>query len=187
VADLALGDQLGEGADRFLDRRLRVHPVLVVQVDVVGAEPAERALNCDPDVRRAAVHALAACVGHEPELGRQDDLVAAALDGTADKLLIGVGAVDLRGVDHGDAEVECPVDCADGLGVVGAGAGVGSGHAHRPEADTADIEAPQRCVLHGPLPFELPEVDQRCVRPNSCMYSCHHGLKTGQAGVGHRA
>ena len=37
VPDLALGDQLGQGADGVLDGRVRVDPVLVVQVDVVGA------------------------------------------------------------------------------------------------------------------------------------------------------
>ena len=38
VADLALRDQLGESADGLLDRRLRVDPMLVVEVDVVDAE-----------------------------------------------------------------------------------------------------------------------------------------------------
>jgi len=39
VADLALGDQLGQRPDGVLDRRVRVDPVLVVQVDAVGAQP----------------------------------------------------------------------------------------------------------------------------------------------------
>ena len=39
VQDLALGDQLGQRADGLLDRGVRVDPVLVVEVDVVGAEP----------------------------------------------------------------------------------------------------------------------------------------------------
>jgi hypothetical protein len=47
VADLALGDQLGQGADGVLDGGLRVDPVLVVQVDVVSAEPLQRPLDCD--------------------------------------------------------------------------------------------------------------------------------------------
>ena len=40
VADLALGHQFGDGADGVLDRGVGVDAVLVVQVDVVGAEPA---------------------------------------------------------------------------------------------------------------------------------------------------
>jgi Aldo/keto reductase family len=38
VSDLALGDELRHGADRVLDRCLRVDPVLVVEVEAVGAE-----------------------------------------------------------------------------------------------------------------------------------------------------
>ena len=54
-ADLALGDQLADRADGLLDRGVRVDPVLVVQVDVVGAEPLQRALDGRADVGRPAV------------------------------------------------------------------------------------------------------------------------------------
>ena len=39
VQDLALGDQFGDRGGGFLDGGVRVDPVLVVQVDAVGAEP----------------------------------------------------------------------------------------------------------------------------------------------------
>ena len=146
--------QLGERADGVLDRRVRVDAVLVVQVDVVGAEPPQRALDRGADVGRAAVEAprAAAGVGDEAELGRQHDLVAAALHGPADELLVGVGAVDLGGVDEGDAEVERPVDGADRLGVVGAGAGVGVGHAHGAQADAGDLELAEPRCAHRDIP-----------------------------------
>ena len=64
----------------------------------------------------------AAGVRDEAELGGQHDLVAAALDGPADQLLVEVWAVDLGGVDVGDPQVQRPVDGADRLGVA-AGAG----------------------------------------------------------------
>jgi hypothetical protein len=41
VPDLAGRDELGDGAGDVLDRHVRVHPVLVVQVDHVGAEAAQ--------------------------------------------------------------------------------------------------------------------------------------------------
>ena len=50
VADLALGDELGERADRLLDRRARVDAVLVVEVDVIGAQALQRALDRAPHV-----------------------------------------------------------------------------------------------------------------------------------------
>ena len=132
VADLALGHQLGERADGVLDGCVRVDPVLVVQVDVVDAEPLEGSLEGGADVGRAAVEVAgaAAGVGDHAELGGQHHLVAPSADGPADELLVGERAVDLGGVDQGHPEVERSVDGADGLGVVGARAGVGGGHAH---------------------------------------------------------
>jgi aryl-alcohol dehydrogenase-like predicted oxidoreductase len=70
VADLAVGDQPGQSADGLLDGSVAVDPVLVVQVDVVGAEPFEGALGRGADVGRAAVGdaGAAAGVGDEAEL-----------------------------------------------------------------------------------------------------------------------
>ena len=110
VADLALGDELGDRADGVLDRRVRVDAVLVVQVDVVGAQPSQRALDGGADVGRAAVEvprALAG-VGDQAELGGQHDLVAAALQRPADEFLVDVGAVDLGGVDERHARGRVP-------------------------------------------------------------------------------
>ena len=92
VADLALGDELGQRADGILDGRVRVDPVLVVQVDVVGAQPLEGALDRDADVRRAAVEDAGAAAGvrDDAELRRHHDVVAAVLDGPADEFLVGV-------------------------------------------------------------------------------------------------
>ena len=120
VADLALGDELGQRADGLLDRRARVDAVLVVQVDVVGAEPAQRALDRGRTLAGllSVTPGAVAAVGDEAELGGDHDLVAAALDGPPDELLAVEGAVDLGGVDVGDAQVERAVDGADRLGVV---------------------------------------------------------------------
>ena len=93
---------------------------LVVQVDVVGAQSPERALDRSPHVVGAAVDDTGPCpgVGDETELRRHHDVVAPALDGLADELLAVEGAVDLGGVDVGDPEVQRPVDGADRLDVV---------------------------------------------------------------------
>ena len=105
VADLALGHEFGQGADGVLDGRVRVDPVLVVEVDVVGAEPLQGSLEGGADVRRAAVEVTGATagVGDHAELGGQHDLVAAVPDGPADEFLVGERPVDLGGVDQGDA------------------------------------------------------------------------------------
>ena len=45
VADLALLHEIVERAQRLLDRRPRIGDVLLVEVDVVGAEPSEARLD----------------------------------------------------------------------------------------------------------------------------------------------
>ena len=55
VEDLTLAHQLGQHAGSVLDGSARVDAVLVVQVDAVGAQPRQRALDSSTDVGRAAV------------------------------------------------------------------------------------------------------------------------------------
>ena len=72
--------------------RLRVDPVLVVEVDVVGAEPPQRSFERGADVSGCCRARATAGVGDQPELGGEHHLVAAALEGAADELLVGVRA-----------------------------------------------------------------------------------------------
>ena len=151
VADLALLHQLGQRADGLLDRRVRVHAVLVVEVDVVGAQPLERALERLPDVLRRAVEAApggAVGLRLDAELGGDDDLVAAAGERAAEQLLVVVRAVQLGGVEEGDAELDRPVQRGDRL--VGVGLAVEGGHAHAAEAEGGDGESAgsQLSLLH---------------------------------------
>ena len=81
-AHLACGDELAHGAGDILDRHRRVDAVLVEQVDVVGPQPLQRALDGRADVLRAAVGPasdLLAVLEPEAELGGDHHLVAAAL------------------------------------------------------------------------------------------------------------
>ena len=76
VADLARPDQLAHRAPGVLHRHGAVHPVLVVQVDVVGAEPLQGRVTGLAHVLGPAVDGPAA-VGQPlvAELGGQHDLV----------------------------------------------------------------------------------------------------------------
>ena len=121
------------------------------------------ALDGGADVGRAAVGDAgpAAGVGDEAELGGDDDLVAAALDRLADELLAVERAVDLGGVDVGDAQVQRAVDGADRLGVVEApAAGVGAGHGHGAQADPGDVQPAERDVLHQVAPSRSSACDE---------------------------
>ena len=63
VADVAGLDHLGDGADGLLDRHGRVEPGEAVDVDVVGAEPAQGVGQGVLHRGRAAVDAEPAAVG----------------------------------------------------------------------------------------------------------------------------
>src|SRR6266511_2408266 len=58
VAHLALHDQLVEGGDRLLQWRLGIGAMLLVEVDVVGLEPAQAGLDRAPDVATGAAGLL---------------------------------------------------------------------------------------------------------------------------------
>ena len=87
-------------------------------------------------------------VRHQAELRRHHDLVAAALDRPADQFLVEEGAVDLGGVEVGDAQIQCPVDGADRFGVAAFTGVVVAGHRHRTQADPGDVELAERDVFH---------------------------------------
>jgi hypothetical protein len=125
--------------------------VLVVQVDVVGAEPLEGALDRCPRVVRVPVQgaaAVAAAVREQPELRRDHHVVAAAGQGAAEQFLVLVRTVDLRGVEQGHPELDGAVDGADRLGVVGVRTRVEGRHAHAAEPQARHLETGQRYLLH---------------------------------------
>jgi hypothetical protein len=143
VQDLALGHQFGQGADGVLDRRVRVDPVLVVEVDAVGSQPLQGAFDRGSDVRGAAVEHPGATAGvrDEAELRRHHDTVALPFEGTTDEFLVRVGAVDLGGVDVGDAELERALNGAERLRVAAGRVEVVAGHRHRAEPDARDVKS----------------------------------------------
>src|SRR4051794_34045164 len=92
---LAGGHEFRHRPDGVLDRNVRVDAVLVVEVDVVDAEPAQRRVAGLADILRTAVDPLSVAVPPERELRREHDLVAATADGLADELLVVPETVDI--------------------------------------------------------------------------------------------
>ena len=115
LAHLALLHELGERAERLLDRRRGVGRVLLVQVDRLDAEPLERALDGGADVgagsHRRAVRHRRRQLG-VPELGGDDRGVAASAQRLAQHPLAQAEllAVDVGRVEERDAGVERGVD-----------------------------------------------------------------------------
>ena len=137
----AVGNQIGHGTDRILDRRGAVDAVLVIEIDVIDAETAERRLAGLAHVVGLAADAEEGAViaAHIAELRGQDHLIAAAADGASDQLFVPEGAVHIGRVEEVAAEVESAVDGGDRRRVV-VGA-VKLGHPHATEADGGDREA----------------------------------------------
>jgi hypothetical protein len=114
--------------------------VHLVEVEVVGAQPAQRVLDLAHDPP-AGTAALVRVLPHrDEELGGQDDVVAPSGDGPSDQLLVGVRPVELSRVDQRDAQLEGAADGANRLRVVAAGAGVEGRHAHRAQPDARYVE-----------------------------------------------
>lgn len=141
VADLALGDQLGERGQGLGHRGGRVGAVQLEEVDVVGVEAAQGLLHGTPNVGAATAGTGGGPVLHVhavvTELGGEDDLVAAALEGLPEVDFGAAGAaVDVGGVQEGDARVQSGVDDgAGGLGVQSAAEVVAA------EADGGDLQS----------------------------------------------
>ena len=148
VADLARRDEVGQRAERLVDVGVGLGAVDLVEVDPVGAEPAQAVLDLAHDPA-ARVAELVRVVAHRAvDLRGEHDVVApAAGQRLADDLLGLAARVDVGGVDEVDAGVERAVDDADRLVVVGVAPGA---EHHRAEAERADLHAgaAERAVLH---------------------------------------
>ncbi|GAB4927973.1 hypothetical protein MAHJHV47_24990 [Mycobacterium avium subsp. hominissuis] len=159
VPDLAGGDQFGQRSDGVFDRGLAVEAVLVVQVDAVRGQPAQRTIHGDTDIGGAAVQAVAAGVRDQAELGGQHHPIAPPAQRPGQQFLVDVGAVHLGGVNQRHTQLDGAVHGADRFGVVGAGAGVGHRHSHRPQAQPAHLQSAELSLLHGASP--VPDVIAR--------------------------
>src|SRR5215204_6398147 len=112
VADLALLHQLLERARGLREGHVRVRPVHLVEVDVVGAQEAQAALHALTQPPWARVPQQGVALHPQAAFGRQDHLVPIVLylgfESFFQETLGDAKAVGLGGVEEVDAEVECP-------------------------------------------------------------------------------
>ena len=118
VPDLALGHELGQRLERLRDRGDQVGLVKLVEVDVVGAEPAQAGLDRAPHVAPGGpgtpVRAVRAAHVHA-ELGGHHHVLTALAERPAEQLLARADAVGVRGVEERDAGVQRGIDHPLGL------------------------------------------------------------------------
>lgn len=124
VAHLSGPDEFGHGADHVLDGHLGVDPVLVEQVDAVGPQSLQRLLDHRADALGPAVEREAplGALEIESELGREYYPVAsAAAQHPPEEFLVGIGAVNLGGIEQGHARFDGLDQGGLALGGVGPG------------------------------------------------------------------
>ncbi len=143
IADFAGAHQVAERPQHLLNGRDAIPDVQPVEVDVVGAQPAQRALE-------RAINVLAAVAGGvhvawfatvEGELGGEHQPVAQAAVGdvAAQQLLATPAPVDIGGVDEISASVDIGVE--DGLGDRVGGAPARGAEGHGTEGERVDDQA----------------------------------------------
>jgi hypothetical protein len=171
VLDLALPDQLLHRARDVFDRDVRVDAVLVEEVDAVGPEALQHALDRDLDVPGTAVQAGTLLPGLRvdvpAELRGDHDLAADGREGLAHELLVPEGAVHLGGVEERDAPLHGRPDERDHLPRV-RDRTVAEAHSHaaEPEGRHLQAAAPQLALLHSPASLALPWPSEH-VRPGA--------------------
>ncbi len=99
------------------DGHLGIDAVLIEQIDGIDAEALEGRLGHLANTLRAAVETLCAMasvgIDVESELGGDDHLSAERREGLAYEFFVVERAVDLRGVEEGDAALDCRVEQRD--------------------------------------------------------------------------
>ena len=143
-------DQFPHRSGHVLHRHVGVDPVLVKEVDPVGAQALQRGLGDRPDVFGAAVDALRRVAAEEPELGGDHDFIAERGDGLAEQLLVGALAIGFGRVEKGDATLERAANQREAGLLVGRGA-VAVAQAHAAETECGYLEAAlsKNALFHG--------------------------------------
>jgi hypothetical protein len=135
VSHLAFLDQQCHGAHRFFDRYARVHPVLVIQIDMTDSGSLETRIACATHVLGASVDAEECAVrtAHAAKFGGEHDLVTPRLQHLSQQALIGTETVRVGGIQKVDADIEGGVEDAQIGGLIRRA--IELRHAHAAEPD----------------------------------------------------
>ena len=112
----------------------------VIQVDVSDLQTLQARLARFAHVLGAAVDGARggiAGVTQEAELGGEEHPFAPAVQGTADKCLVGIGPVSVRGVPERDPQLERATQRGERLGVIVRA--VELAHAHAAQTECRDL------------------------------------------------
>src|SRR5689334_5880108 len=140
-ADLPFVDERTHRTDNVLDRHRRVHTVLVEEIDAIGVETTQRAVDHVADVVRVAVHARDARLAEpKPELRGDDYAIARAAPELSQRarqqLFILVWPVRFGRVEKRQAQLDGAMDRGNGSALVALfRRAIGLAHPHQAEPD----------------------------------------------------
>ncbi len=143
VLHLAGLNEVLDRARDILDGHLRIHTVLIQEIDRLHAEPLERTVHGLSDMVRLAVEAdklrTAIRIQLEPELRGDDHLAAERLESLAHQIFVRARAIHLGRVEERDAAFDRRPNERDHLLPV-LGRSVGEAHAHAAEAEGRNFQ-----------------------------------------------
>ena len=186
LADLAGGDELGERALRLLDRHRRVEHVLLVEVDAVGLQAAQRALDGLRDPRRAGAPAGGSPSNGDGELRADHDRGRGSPPASALPMIVS----DAPAPPYTSAVSRklIPASIAAWITAIEASSSSRAAEVVAPESDEAHVEPADASHLHGRRPSTRERVStsralvrlgrdrhdrwRRCERMGPCPSTC---------------
>src|SRR5213594_123911 len=150
VLHLALRNQFLDRSRHVFDRHVWVDAVLIIEIDDVGPEPFQRALDALLDALGPAVlHLLPAGITSHPELGGDHHLSAHWRQRLANQLFVGIRTVNLGGIEECDAAFDGRADERDHrLLVRWDTVALAHPHAAEPECRNLEIALSKFALLH---------------------------------------
>src|SRR6266404_923999 len=150
----------------------------LIEVDPIGLEPAQTVLDCRHDVAaRGALHDAGLAELHA-EFCRQHDIFAPAAQNLAQAVFrAAVVAINVRGVEEGDAEIQCLMHHLAGRIEIDAPAEVIAA-----EADGRNLKArfSQRAPIHRTsLSLKMRAAASSMTRPRESSFRCPRSSSPG--------
>ena len=152
VEDLAVAHEIVERPQHLLERRLMVDMMDVVEVEVVGLQPLQRAFDLLLDVQSRHTGIVGPPAHRIEELGGDDGVLALTLQRDTQHRFRGAADIGIGRVEEVHARIERGVHHLRRTLLVGAIA-----EGHRAQADLGDFQAgtAEVAVVHGAAPREV--------------------------------
>src|SRR5438067_546630 len=150
-AHFAFANQLRHCADCLFNWRVRVNPVLIIEIDDIEIEPAQTSFASLLYIIGLAADAAKLRLGwvaQNSELGCDDDLFAMPSQRAADQLFISVRSIHVRGIEKSDAELERARNCGERFFIIAAAIEVRHAHAAETDRRNARSASPKLSLFH---------------------------------------